>query len=89
MNIYSVLVNAYYQLIAIFPPVIQWLLTVALLVGVAILFWHLITRNLLFLIILVILLPFLIPVLWNVFAGIWDFILFLLVQVGIRTPPPA
>jgi hypothetical protein len=88
MNLYSVLVSAYYQIISVFPPIIQWLLTVALLVGVAVLFWHLITRSWLFVILLVILLPFLIPVLWGVFVGIWNFLLFLLTQAGLRSPAP-
>jgi hypothetical protein len=25
MNVYSILVSAYYQIISVFPPVIQWL----------------------------------------------------------------
>jgi hypothetical protein len=88
MNVYSILVSAYYQIISVFPPVIQWLLTFALLVGVAVLFWHLITRSWLFVILLVILLPFLIPVLWGVFVGIWHFLVFLLQQTSAKTPAP-
>ena len=86
MFIYQLLVTAYNNLISVFPQPLQWLLTVALLIGVAILFWHLITRNLLFIILLVIFLPFLIPLLWSVFMGLWDFILYLFGQSAAQTP---
>jgi hypothetical protein len=80
------LVRAYNSLLAPFPAPLQWLLTVALLVGVAVLFFHLIRSNILFVILLIIFLPFLVPVLWSVFLGIWHFILYLLVQAGVRAP---
>ena len=86
MGIYEILVRAYNQILAPFPAPLQWLLTVALLIGVAVLFYHLIRSNILFVILLVLFLPFLIPVLWSVFLGIWHFLLYLLVQVGVRAP---
>jgi hypothetical protein len=88
MGIYQLLVNAYYQIISAFPAPLQWLLTLALLFGVAILFLHLIRSSWIFLILLVILLPVLIPLVWGVFLGLWHFLLFLLTQTGLRTPTP-
>ena len=86
MGIYQVLVTAYNQLISAFPSVLQWLLTVALLVGVAVLFVHLIRSSLVWVILLVLLLPVLLPIVWGVFLGIWHFLLYLLVQVGLKAP---
>jgi len=86
MGIYQVLVTAYNQLISAFPPVLQWLLTVALLVGVAVLFVHLIRSSLVWVILLVLLLPVLLPIVWGVFLGIWHFLLYLLVQLGLKAP---
>jgi len=86
MGIFQVLVNAYNAVIASFPPALQWLLTVALLVGVAVLFVHLIRSSWLFVLLLILLLPVLFPLVWSVFLGIWHFLLYLLVQVGLRVP---
>ncbi|HEY2003941.1 MAG TPA: hypothetical protein VGH44_02390 [Candidatus Saccharimonadia bacterium] len=86
MGIYQILVSAYNQIISVFPPVLQWLLTVALLVGVVVLFVHLIRSSWLFVLLLVLLLPVLFPLVWSVFLGIWHFLLYLLVQVGVRAP---
>lgn len=86
MGIYQVLVTAYSRIIAAFPPPLAWLLTVALLIGVVVLFIHLIRSSLLYVILLVVLLPFLLPLVWSVFVGIWEFLMYLLVQVGLRAP---
>jgi hypothetical protein len=86
MGIYNLLVNAYNQILAPFPLPLQSLLTLALLVGVAVLFFHLIRANILFLVLLILFLPFLFPILWGLFIQLWNFIIFLLVQVGIRSP---
>lgn len=86
MGIYQVLVTAYNQIISAFPQPLAWLLTVALLVGVAVLFLYLIRSSLLYVILLVVLLPFLLPLVWSVFLGIWHFLLYLLAQVGLRAP---
>ena len=86
MGIYQLLVTAYNQIMSVFPPVLQWLLTVALLVGVAVLFVHLIRSSIWWVILLVILLPVLFPLVWSIFLGIWHFILYLLVQTGLKAP---
>jgi hypothetical protein len=51
-----------------------------------VLFFHLIRSNILFVILLIIFLPFLVPVLWGLLVGVWQFILYLFVQVGVRSP---
>ena len=86
MGVYQLLVNAYNQIISAFPAPLGWLLTVALLVGVVALFVHLIRSSVLWVILLLLLLPVLFPLVWSVFLGIWHFILYLLVQVGLRAP---
>lgn len=88
MGIYQLLVNAYYQIISGFPAPLQWLLSLAILVGVVVLFMHLIRSSWIWLLVLVLLLPVFIPILWRIFLDIWDFILFLLVQAGLRAPAP-
>ena len=86
MGIYQVLVTAYNQLISAFPSVLQWRLTVARVVGVAVFFVCLIRSSLVWVILLVLLLPVLLPIVWGVFLGIWHFLLYLLVQVGLKAP---
>ena len=81
-NLYQVLVNGYYHLISAFPEPLQWLISVVVLVGFVVLALSLIRTNALFLILLVLVLPVVIPILARVFVDIWDFFIFLLRQVG-------
>jgi hypothetical protein len=53
-----------------------------------VLFLHLIRSSWIWLLVLVLLLPVFIPILWQVFLDIWHFVLFLLVQTGLRAPTP-
>jgi hypothetical protein len=84
MNIYGWLVTGYNALIAPFPAPLRWLLTVALLVGVVVLFINLIRSSWLFLLVLLLLLPFLLPLVWGVLMDLVNFILYLTGQAGLR-----
>jgi hypothetical protein len=85
MGLYPLLVNGYNQFVANFPPTLQWLITLVLLVAVVVAFMQLARISFWFLLILVLLLPVLIPLLVSVIMAIWHFFLFLLVRVGIGT----
>jgi hypothetical protein len=83
MGVYDFLLNAYYQILGVFPAPVQWLISLAVLVMFVWLFWNLIKSNALFLILLVLVLPMAIPILARLFTDLWQFFLFLLRQVGV------
>ncbi len=85
LNVYQLLVNGYYHILSGFPPALQWLISLAVLVGFVVLAISLIRTNALFLILLVLVLPFFVPILARLFIDLWSFFLFLLRQVGFRT----
>lgn len=85
-SIYDVLVHGYYQVISVFPPAVQWIVTLALLVGLVMGLLALVRANALFLILLVLLLPAMIPVLGKLIGDLWGFLLFVIHQLGAQTP---
>jgi hypothetical protein len=86
MNVYSFLVNGYNQLLAGFPPGLRWFITLLVLIGLVLAFIRLISANILFAIVLVLLLPAILPILVNFLMDIYNFFLFLLTQIGIYKP---
>lgn len=69
MNLYDFLVNALNTFLSIFPPQIQWLVTLLVLVGLIGAFVALVRHNALWLILIVVLVPFLVPVLAKLVGG--------------------
>jgi len=85
LGIYNLLVNGYFHVLAAFPPALAWVISVALLVGFVVLAWSLIKTNILFVLILALFLPVVIPIIGHVLNDMWLFFLFLLHQVGVKT----
>lgn len=81
MDIYNTLVSYYNAFLSVFPPSLQWLVTLIILLALGAAFFSLIRQNILFLILLVILLPFLLPILLRFFADIFAFLVYLFNQL--------
>ncbi len=86
MGIYDIFVNFYNAFLAIFPPPLQWLVTLLVVVGLVAAFINLIRYNWLFLIVLIVLLPFLFPVLQHLFADLYNVFVYLVGILGISAP---
>lgn len=84
MNIYDVLVHGYNQVLGIFPAPLQWIVTLALTIGLVMAVIGLVKQNALFLIVIVLFLPVIVPVIGTFFANLYAFFLFLLAQLGIH-----
>ena len=84
MGIYQVLVNGFNTVMAVFPGPLRWVLTVLILIAVIFTLVRLVASSWIFLIVLVLLLPVLLPLLRGVLSDLWNFVLFLLTQVGLR-----
>ena len=82
-NWYSFFVTTYNQFLAIFPPPLQWLITLIIIIGLAVGFINLIRTNALFLILLILLVPALIPILQHFFADLYNFFLYLLSLINV------
>ncbi|HSH31126.1 MAG TPA: hypothetical protein VK963_00475 [Candidatus Saccharimonadales bacterium] len=85
MSFYTFFVNLYNQFLALFPPPLQWLITLLVVIGLVVAFVGLIRYNWLFLILLILLLPFIFPILQRLFADLFAFFLYLLSLLGIGT----
>ncbi|MBW3538422.1 hypothetical protein KY386_02930 [Candidatus Parcubacteria bacterium] len=84
MNFYSFFVNLYNQFLALFPPPLQWLITLLAVIGIVVAFVGLIRYNWLFLLLLILLLPFIFPILQRFFSDLFAFFLYLLGLLGLR-----
>lgn len=82
-NWYSFFVTTYNQFLAIFPPPLQWLITLIIIIGLAVGFINLIRTNALFLILLILLVPALIPILQHFFTDLYNFFLYLLSLINV------
>ena len=85
MDLYTFLVTLYDQFLSISPPSLQWLITLVVVIGLVAAFINLIRYNWVFLIVLIILLPIVIPVLRHFFADIYNFFLYLLSLLGVKS----
>ena len=77
MNLYQTLVNIYNGFLALFPPPVQWLVTLIVLVALISAFIGLVRHNALFVIVLIVLLPVLVPILQHFFTDLYNFFLYL------------
>lgn len=85
MGVYNWLVQGYYQFLAMFPEQMQWLVSLVVLVAFVWLFVVLVAGNALFLILLALFLPVVIPILLRLLTDFYQFFWFLLHQLGIGT----
>lgn len=86
MNFYQVLVDFYNSFLALFPVPVQWLVTLIILVALISTFIGLVRQNALFVIVLIVLLPVLIPVLQHFFTDLYNFFLYLFGQLKSTSP---
>ena len=86
MNFYQILVNLYAQFLAIFPPPLQWLVTLALIIGLIGAFIALLRHNILFVVLLIVLLPFIAPIVQRFLLDLYNFFLFLIQSLGSQAP---
>lgn len=77
MDLYNTLVSYYNAFLSIFPPSLQWLVTLIILISLGAALFSLIRQNILFLILLVVLLPFLLPIIFRFFADLIAFLVYL------------
>lgn len=77
MNLYDFLVNSYNQFLGVFPGPLQWLITLLILIGLIGAVISLVRHSWLAIIIVIILLPFIIPVLRHFIIDIYNFFLYL------------
>lgn len=77
MGIYDFLVTAFNRFIVLFPAPIRWIATLLILFGLIGAFIGLIRKNIIFVLLAILLLPFLIPVLASVIGGIYHCFLYL------------
>lgn len=87
MGLYEYLVNIYSSFLSLFPAPLQWLITLIIVIGIIAAFVNLIRHNTLFVILLILILPFLIPVFARFFGDIYNFFLYLLQILRITSPP--
>jgi hypothetical protein len=73
----NVFTGWYQGFLSLFPPALWWLVSAIVLISIIGAFFVLIRTHWLFLLILIIILPFLIPVFHNFFGEIYNFVLYL------------
>lgn len=83
MGFYDFFVNTYNQFLAIFPPPLQWLITLIVIIGLVVGFVNLIRTNALFLILLILLLPAFVPILQRFFSDLYNFFLYLVTIIKV------
>lgn len=86
MSLYSLLITTYNSFISIFPGPLQWLVTLLILIGLAGALIALVRHHILFLILVIILLPFVIPVLARFFSDIYHLFVYLLGVLHLTIP---
>lgn len=86
MNLYGFLVSAYDSFLAFFPPELQWVVTLFIIIGLIGTFVSLVQHNALYLLLLVIVLPIVAPVIGHLVSDLWHFVLYLLHVVGVTAP---
>jgi hypothetical protein len=83
MNLSQDLVALYDRFLALFPPSVQWLVTLIVVIALVVGFISLISSSWLFLIVLILLLPAIIPVLQRFFGDLYRFFLYLVRLLGV------
>ncbi len=85
MNFYPFLVDLYNQFLSIFPAPLHWLITLIVIIGLVAAFINLIRYNWIFLVILILLLPAIVPILGGFFRDLYQFFLYLLGILHVTT----
>ena len=88
MTWYQFLVDTYANFLALFPPQIQWLVTLVLVIGLVAAVIGLISRNPIFALLLLLLLPLFAPVLQQFLLDLYHFFLFMLQSLSSSAPKP-
>lgn len=78
MGLYQFFVTTYNQFLSVFPAPLQWLITLIVVIGLVVGFINLIKTNGLFILVLIVLLPAIVPVLRHFFSDLYNFFLYLL-----------
>jgi hypothetical protein len=86
VNLYQVLVDAYSRFVGVFPPSLQWLVTLLILIGFVGAVYALVRHHIIFLVLVIVLLPFIVPVLMSLLGDIYHFVLFLLRSLRLTAP---
>jgi hypothetical protein len=85
MSLYETLVSLYDRFLALFPPPVQWLVTLLVVIALVVGFINLIRHSWLFLIVLILLLPVVFPILQRFFSDVYRFFLYLIGLLGVQT----
>jgi hypothetical protein len=86
LDFYSFLVGWYNAFLNIFPPQLQWVVTLLIVIGLVGAFVSLVRNNWIALVVVVILLPFLIPIFQHFVTDIYHFFLYLLQTLKLTAP---
>jgi hypothetical protein len=82
MDLYRELVSAYNNFLGFFPPDIHWVVTLAIILAIIVLFVNLIKENILFALLLIPVVPALWPVVTHFFGDLAAFFVYLLDTVN-------
>lgn len=88
MTWYQFLVDTYANFLALFPPQIQWVVTLVLLLGLVAAAIALVSRSPIFAILLLLLLPLFAPVAQQFFTDLYHFFLYMLQSLSSSAPKP-
>lgn len=86
MGVYTLLVNWYNTLLQGFPVGVRWLITLVVLIAFVYAFIQLISTNVWFVVLLIVLLPAVLPIFVNFLNDVFNFLLFLLTEIGLFKP---
>jgi hypothetical protein len=86
VSVYNFLVTTFNHFIALFPASIQWLVTVLVLIGLVGALISLVKQHLIFIILAIILLPFIVPVLGKLIGEIIAFFVYLAGVLHLTSP---
>ena len=89
MSYYNFLITVYANFIAAFPASIRWLVTLLIIVGLVGILMSLVRHYLIFVIVLIILVPFLIPVVVSFVHDLGVFFGNLAHILKLTAPPPS
>jgi hypothetical protein len=74
VNLYQFLVTTFNRFVAVFPPDIQWLVTLLVLIGLVGALIGLVRRHLIFILLAIFLVPFIVPVIGQLVSDVVQFI---------------
>ena len=86
---FSIFSQIYDKFLLLFPAPLHWVVSLIVLVAIIVAFFNLIRYHWMFLILLILLLPFIFPMLQSFFSGLYTFFYHLLAIVWAGAPKPA